>query len=531
MRNQRIWRENELRSISISEYLLALFEKARPSDGAVCFMDPKPSLHFGLDGTGTRQAFLSMSDVLNGANANEEYSCQLNLLLSELSGMDAFVSFSSFKGGRYVRRDTAHLANVYAWSIDLDYVNEDIPPEDYLTYVLDNVSIPKPSFVEMGHRLRLIYVFSEPLRLCKPKQKEKLLSAFRFMQKTIADMINDELSFGDRSFGAESNPPTSFFRLPGGINSKDGSVIRVLPFSEERYSLSEIYEEFIPYRYLDASGTKKEWYESWKRKAKSKKKKTPYGSIRSLWLKRMDYLKEARTFQEVHRKKLCFVYACGCMHAGLAASFEQLLPLVMEFNEGFERPLPFNKLYAVIHGVPRNPYKFSNAYLSEFLEIPMEEIPGPSKKDYDHDRYLQKKKQMELNGTTKQAKISKRKLQVQKLLSQGKSLPEISRLLKTSLSTIKRDAKNLKETAGVSLIPPLEVSDPPKNTTTEWTRHTQENQIPATSENQICVSWFINVWMAEGDETSRSVPPSTGRNQLHENVLCHPAITGYFSSG
>ena len=419
-------------SISITEYLESLFQLATPADGAICFMGKK------ILEREISQNFLSVCDIQNSG-------IQLVHLMDQMSQQDLFVSFATYKGGPHVKRDTAHLANIYAWSVDVDYVNESISPDDYLSYIMENVSIPEPSFVEMGHRLRLVYVFSEPLRLCSPRQKKKLLSAFKFLQQCITRMINEELSFGGASFGAESNPPTSFFRLPGGINSKDGSIIRVMPYSEERYSLQEVFDEFVPNSMLDASRNKETWYAAWKRKTSIRKRKKSYTGVKDLWMRRLETLKHLRTLPGAHRKKLCFVYACGLIHAGLASSLEEILPLVMEFNEGFQRPLPYNKVYAHVKLVDKKPYKFTDAYLAKYLEVSPSYFAAIPKKEYDHMRWIHKKEKMEQKGITKTQKIHARLEALAALRDKGISLQEIAAGLGVSLSTIKRDMKLLKE--------------------------------------------------------------------------------------
>lgn len=425
-------------SINISEYLRRLFEKANPGDGSVCFMGTK---------TGSprcSQEFLSVSD-LSGL--------QLVHLMDQMSPNDLFVSFATYKGGSHVKRDASHLANIYAWTVDVDFVNDSISPDDYFSYICENVSIPQPSFVEMGHRLRLVYVFSEPLRLCTQKQKRVMLSAFKFLQQCITRMINEELSFGGISFGAESNPPTSFVRLPGGINTKDGSTIRVIPWSEERFSLQEIFDEFIPFDMLDASRNKQEWYQAWKKKKSSKNKKKTYSGIQDLWLRRLETLKMLRTMPGVHRKKMCFIYACGLVHAGIVSTLEELLPLVMEFNEGFSNPLPYNKVYAHVKLVPNKPYKFTDRFLSEYLEVPESYFSAIPRKEYDHHRWMRKMEIMALSGETKKQKMESRLKEVISLLKEGLSQKEIAKTLSLSMSTIKRDIHLLREKG---LIPDLD---------------------------------------------------------------------------
>ena len=418
-------------SLSTEAYLKELFSQAKEEDGAICLSN----FHHGH----FMQQFLSISDICR-------QSPQLSYVLHSLEREDAFFSFATYKGGRKVKRDTAHLANIYAWSIDVDYQNGSIRPEDMFSYIMDSVSLPQPSFVEMGHRLRLIYVLKEPLRLYG-KQKAALLRAFHFLQECMAGMINEELSFGEVSFGAESCPPTSFFRIPGSINSKDSSRIRVYAYSQERYTFQEVFEEFVPSRMLDASGCREEWYASWKRKKKKKKTLQPYSGTEALWKRRLEILRELRTYPGAHRKKLCFVYACGLVHAHIASSAEEVITLTEEYNEGFPCPLPLNKVHAHTKLVFKKPYRFSDRYLTEYLEVPDGVFSGQSRKERDHERYLRRKK----CTLSVSDKIHTRRQRLKELLLQGHTQSDAARILSVSLSTIKRDAYALKEELAITI--------------------------------------------------------------------------------
>lgn len=410
-------------------YATRILEKASPDDGYLCIRSG--------NGTDQGQSFFPVSQLQNENAVNQE--------LSRHSYKDAYMSFASYKGGKHPRRSEDRLLNIYAFSIDVDYPNLSVSPEDILSYILENVSIPVPNYAECGHRLRLIYIFREPLRLFS-KQKKALLAGFHFLQESICQMINETLSFDGISFGAESNPPTSFFRIPGSINTKDDSVIRLLFISKEQYTLQEYFEEWIPSVILDKSGCKEKWYAEWKQ---TPKKRKSHSSIQKLWEMRLQTLKELRTLQNPHRKKLLFVYACGLKHLNPDITSQELFQECLLYNEGFSVPLRPNQVYAQINQVNKKNYKFTDEFLAFYLEVDSSYFAALSRKERDKVRYEEKKKQKQKKGQTRQQKVSRRQKKIKEMITEGYTLIQIAKECRISIATVKRDIQKLKKTAAI----------------------------------------------------------------------------------
>lgn len=405
----------------MTDYLLDIFKEAKPNDGAVCIR------------SGSRQPEQSFINV-------SKIKSKLPVEVERHDYRECFFSFATYKNAKDGRRTQDNIANIYAWSVDVDYKNEGVSPLDMYSYIMDSTSIPVPNYIEYGHRLRLIYIFREPLRLFSNNRKS-LLAGFNLMQRSIARMINDELSFGE-NFGAEACPPTSFFRMPGSVNVKNGATVKIKKISSERFTMQEVFEDYIPERYLDESGCKYDWYFKWKRKSRDKKLR--HYSQYNLWERRTNLFLDMRNDENAPRKRLLFAYGVGMVQMGKATCWEELSPLLEEFNSGFARPLPTHELKGRYRTLTDRQYKFKDETLAELLELDPEAFGSMSKKERDAERYKRLKDKKIRYGGTKRQKVAARQKRVAVLFSAGKSVSEIAKRLKLSQSTIRRDMAVIK---------------------------------------------------------------------------------------
>ncbi len=345
---------------------------------------------------------------------------------------DLFFSFATYKKGKdgHMKRDTAHLCNIYAWSIDVDYEDDSKHPLDIYEYIMDNVSLPAPNYVEYGHRLRMIYIFEEPLRLYS-KQRDKLLKGFRFLQKCMAKKINDTLD----GMGAESTPPTSFFRMPGSVNTKTGDIIQVKHITDEKWTLQEMFSEWIPERYIDEFGLGKDYK---KKKKKDKKKAATDFNSTILWKRRMRIFEEMQNLSNPPRKRLCFLYGVGLLWTHQANSSEEAMRGILEFNKGFLHPLPEKVIRSKMRTI--HAYKYRDSELAAFLGVEASVFGSLSRKERDHERYLAKKKKQ---GYYRDYLKDRLKF-VEKELKKGTSLEIIALYMEASISTIKRDVAKIR---------------------------------------------------------------------------------------
>ena len=416
----------------ITEYLNDIFSMHKEQDGYICFRSG-PKGH-------AAQSWLDVDKV----------STNLKIELYRHDYRDTFFSFSTYQKSRCPKHSEASVRNIFAWSIDVDYKNESARPLDVYNYIMENVNLPIPNYVEYGHRLRMIYIFAEPLRLFT-KQRTKLIRGFQFLQQSFCKIINEELGFMGESFGAEANPCCSFFRIPGSVNTKDGSTIQIKHLSEERYTMQELFEEWIPNAILDPSGNKKEWYDDWKEKTvsistKEKSIAKRFNSV-LLWERRLPILEELRTMPNPHRKKLCFFYANGLMHTKRVKNGTELMGALRLFNEGFLNPLPPNVLNRTFKWNAANMrcYRYSDERLAMELEVDRTYFSSKNRKERDAIRYKEKREYLITLGKTKSQKIEKRRNRVTYLLSQKKTVEEIATAIGVSLSTAKRDIQKCKQ--------------------------------------------------------------------------------------
>lgn len=407
----------------ISAYLSDVYRDAKDQDGYIC-------IRSGPD----RSSAQSWIDV-------KKISEMIKIELQGHDYRDTFFSFSSFKKSKCPERSLCKMQNIFAWSLDIDYQNENIDPKDIYEYIVDHVELPVPNYIECGHRLRMIYLFDEPLRLF-PAQKDKLIKGFSFIQKSFCSAINDELSFGDTCFGAESNPATSFFRIPGSVNSKDGSTIKLEHITDERYTLQELFDEFITAKVLDLSGNKDTWYEAWRiRKLNSEK---PLFSIHKLWKRRQNAFLEMRSDTDVRRKTLCFLYGQSLIHLNEVSSSQELLEKLYEFNRGFICPLSERVIQSRDRLLFGHKYKYTDKKIAELLGSSYKKYAGYCKKDRDAARYDLVREVQIRSKKAKYQKIEIRREKIKSLLLKLCPVLKIAKLLHVSISTVKRDIKFLK---------------------------------------------------------------------------------------
>ena len=412
---------------SISRYLCDIFSESAPSDGYVCFRSGR--------GSDTAQSWLGVDKIREN----------IHLELARHDYYDTFFSFATFQKSRHPQRTVEKANALFAWSVDIDYKNGCAHPLDVYEYIAGELCIPKPNYIEYGHRLRLVYIFKEPLRLF-PKQKDRLLSAFNFVQSYFARVVNEQLGF-DGSFGAEANHAATFFRIPCSVNSKDGSEIKIKHITNERLSLQELFEEWIPNSALDASGNKDVWYENWKKKNEDgKSKSAKKHSHFSLWEKRVSVFKQMRTMPNPHRKRLCRLYGNALIQLGLISTSEEYEMEVWEFNEGFEHPLTKKEFRRYTQWNAKNlkAYAYSDRKIAEELGTDCPELLSLTKKERDAACYKKKRNEKIEMGLTKAQQIEKRKMQI-KALSNFFTQEQIAKKLGLSLSTVKRDFKKIKE--------------------------------------------------------------------------------------
>lgn len=276
---------------------------------------------------------------------------------------DLYFSPMSFKNGSS-ERVAGNAYALYALAIDVDFKkswnNESADPEAFYWDVLSEEvgrSVPVPTWVEMSHCLRLVYVLSDPLYLCgKAKEAEALKRAARCTLTRFCRELNDRLDVS-----AEPQALNSFFRFPGSKNTKDGSTVRVLKVGEKT-TLAEMME-YLPDLPL--------WYGSWKEKRRRKRKghRVP-SSIRSVLAERAEALRSAAPSWTGPRYMFLWHYANALANAKAFGMWDgSVLDEALALNSQLPNPLPEREVASKLGSAVRTGkyYRYTNARIAEDL--------------------------------------------------------------------------------------------------------------------------------------------------------------------
>lgn len=460
----------------INEYLADIFSEAKPADGAVCFMSiPKKNKKKA------NVSFMRASEASTRSAKEAARHDKRNL----------FFSFSTYreKKDSPITRRTNDITNIFAWSIDVDFTQDWLQPEMVYQYIIENVDIPTPNYIEYGHRLRLIYIFKEPLRLYA-KQRESLLRGFAFLQKTMARKINQTIE----GLGCEAVPPTSFFRMPGSINDKNDKIkyiIHVRHISSIRYTMQEVIDGWCFKEDIDPSGNADEWLEKWKVKKTQKKTNNISDRFNSykLWERRMKVFEEIQNQPGIPREKLCFFYALGLLNTNQAKDYQTALPLLFEFNQKFQNPLSENEINSKFRNLKN--YKYRDEVIAEMLGVDASLFQSLNRKERNKKYYEEKRQKQILSGEDKKTEIFHRRAEIHRMILDGQTMTQIANRLGVCLSTVKKDAAYIKMHENEFVIPAVE-----ENALLEEAKKT-ENIVILPQENSVSASSLLQNYEGE----------------------------------
>ncbi|WP_251862413.1 hypothetical protein [Clostridium sp. Marseille-Q2269] len=254
-------------------------------------------------------------------------------------------------------------------------------------------------------------------------------------------------------------------RLAGSINEKSGKNTDILVYSEDRYILREIQQEYLP---VLTPYVKNPYHKSKGRNTKIVNFFTLYGlhyarlrDIVTLQKSRQGYCRneDGVLVKYGQREFMCFLYRYwSCCYE---SDKERALKNTLEFNNGFKVPFykeveratkSAEKAYeSWLKDSPSGTYKrggynYKNETLIEKLNILDEEMQTLetiiSKKEVRR-RDNEKNKRRNENGLTKrqQEKLNKEN-KIKELLNKGFGVREISRILDINVSVISRVKNN-----------------------------------------------------------------------------------------
>lgn len=329
-----------------------------------------------------------------------------------------------------------NLFNIYSIALDVDYKvngsigNKKAKPENFFWDVISPLCgelIPTPNYIEVGHQLRLIYVLAEPIYA----KNKKMIDAVNVTLKRLSEMLNNELDCG-----CEPQKINSYYRLPGSTNSKDGSVVHVHSITDEKWTIQEIMDEFLP--------ELPEWYDTWI--SKKGKKKVQLHNYFILWINRMHALKAIQQEDGINRENILFLYAQYLIWTKEELKDEEMLNMIIKFNEDFKVPLLEKEIRSKLGAMlkSRKKYRFKNKTLSEFAGIELNIETSNARAAVRAERIA--------NGDMRWQKTDAKAEEVKKLKAEGKTNKVISEILGISVRQVQRLNQRNINSLGISLV-------------------------------------------------------------------------------
>ncbi|WP_058994086.1 hypothetical protein [Sarcina ventriculi] len=338
-------------------------------------------------------------------------------------------------------RRIEYLRELNALFIDLDTYKTDFTKEQILMNLNENYfgkNIPTPNFIiDSGRGLYLIWLIKKVPSMALPLWK----AVEEYFYRTL------------KEFGADRQAldATRILRIPGSINSKTHTEVKIIDNYDYLYDLREIQNEYMPELSEKAPI----------RRGRPKKVKYIYRE-RSLYYARIQDLIKLCELREYnlkgHRELILFLYRYYLCY--FTEDIEKSLNDTLELNNMFKQPLREKEVLSATKSAEtvfkdqNKDYKYKNETLINLLEISDEEQKEMktiiSKEEYKRrDREYQKKKykeELETQGKlTAEKKILQRRIKIKDLLAKGLKQKEIYLQLNISKRTCINDIKFLRE--------------------------------------------------------------------------------------
>ncbi len=291
-------------------------------------------------------------------------------------------------------------------------------------------NIPIATIIETGHRIRLIYTIQDV-----PATKKSI---------KVYNLVTTEIAGRLKEYGATPQAPTTFGRVEGSINSKNGAEVSNILFNPKVYTLRELQNELLP---------------PWERAIKKANRNGKVIKFRNEYTLNLDRLKDFETIQTIreenYREILCYLYRNYCLLANMTQ--EEAWKETVRFNSRFKNPLKENELDSDTKFLNRKQYLHKSATILNILDISHQEeehlhlISIMSKyeykrrnNEYNKNKYYEKLK--EEGKKTKKEQLNELRQKIKAMRQQGFKNKEImQRLGISSTTTFERHIKYLKE--------------------------------------------------------------------------------------
>ena len=313
--------------------------------------------------------------------------------------------------------------------------------KDSVLYILNEEyigwKIPRPTFiVDSGRGLYLLWKINED-RNAFPRWKR----VQHYLHNVLKDLGSDS---------SVTEDVARVLRVPGSINSKTGTQVKILSYYDYTYTLYEIIKNYLPDDFYSLS---KNIQKPFKRCGNIIRMAT----LNTLVYARMKDIENLLLYRDktgnLHLRENClFMYRFYCCnyYNDTAKALQLTLELfnrLSDKSEYTEKSIALRTKSAEKYYLNRN-RKFSNKKIIELLGISEEEqkiLTTLITKDYalsrkrerDRKSYLKK---LEAQGKcTKKKAIEQRRSKIKELLSQNKSYEEVCNILSISRATFYRD--------------------------------------------------------------------------------------------
>lgn len=288
--------------------------------------------------------------------------------IHEWLGNDCYISLNTFKD---FKRKSDNVLRLNALYTDLDCYKIGIDPNEarfQIDKMIANEEIPIPSaIVYSGRGLQLIWLL------------EFMNGTFNY--KKLWEKMQESIYDRFQSLNADSSAKlmSQIYRIPGSINSKNGTIVRVEYLKQKRYSITELKEfllEELPPNWKEE--TEKKYVQrlemSKKRKEKRKNDTVIKTKLTPLTLAKarlidLEMLLRIRA-GNVHRKRFIFYYANIAAETAMDKSI--IKHKLERVNQQFNKALSNGVLNSSVNSIS-NKYKFTNKHVIDNLEITMEE--------------------------------------------------------------------------------------------------------------------------------------------------------------
>ena len=361
------------------------------------------------------------------------------LLEQDFNQENVYISINTFYS---TFRRLEYLKELKAQFIDLDIYKTGFTKEQIIMHLeadYFNKSIPRPNLIiDSGRGLYLIWLLNSV--------PSKALPLWKAIEEYLYSVL--------KPFGADRQAldPTRILRVPGSINSKSKTTVKVIEQYDYIYDLREIQNEYLP--------------ELEERKAKKKGRPSKTVFIhreRSLYYARIqDIIKlcELREYDlKGHRELILFLYRYYLCY--FLEDTQKALQDILELNREFVYPLSETEVIRATRSAEKvylskdKDYKYKNETLIELLLITeLEETYMTtiiSKKEYkrrnnEYNKNKYKEKLKSEGKMSKKEELEQLRAKIKSLREQGFKNKEIMQMLGiTSTTTFERHITYMKK--------------------------------------------------------------------------------------